>query len=115
MQISTHDEIMFFCKIHKVHSFCLPCIPVRVRAIFRIRIIPVKVDSHGIEALCSINTGIPAVVCSIRICEGVYVDVNLIDKVRKPGICSISIEQVINIPKHKHVTSGFITMHGGSI
>ena len=89
MQITRSNKTMVFGKIHKSECFGLPCVAIRMRSVFRIRIIPVKVNSIRIIASCSIYTTISTCISSIRICERIYPNLIIIDHISKPCINTI--------------------------
>ncbi len=114
MVVGTHSEGVILSELHEKLCFGSVCIPIRMRTIFKIRIIPVQVNAIDIIPSCTSDGIVTTIIGAIRIGIGTNEDIKIIHDGLHQGICCIC-QQVINKAKHQYIAGAFVSMHGGTV
>ena len=89
MYVARHHQVAFFGKINECKCFRLMLVSIRMRTIFGIRIIAVKINAICIAACCSVNRIIPPGISAIRICQRIYPDIYIVNKICNSVVTSV--------------------------
>ena len=75
MEVGSHRESIILGKLHKPLGFGLVCIPIRMCAAMRVRVIAVHIDVIGISTSGTIDSIVATIIGAIRV--GVREDENV--------------------------------------